>query len=139
MKDPISTIGTFFSYSKTESGEYTEVDIKTYGDPFGAPEAIDVTHMRNTSYASIPGLKGSASAIEMTANYDPDVFSAIAALGDGEVYQKLTFGDSSGAKWKGRLAVSLADGAVNGPAEMTLHAFRSSDPTFFNGTATSGA
>lgn len=136
MSEPISTIGTYFSYCATESGTYTEVDIKTFADPFGSPESIDVTHMRNTSYNSIPGLKGSTSAIDMSANYDPEIFQTIQALGDKEVFQRLTFSDGTGASWKGRLAVSLSDGSVNAAMEMTLHAFRSTDPTFFTASTT---
>lgn len=136
MSNPISTIGTYFSYSTTESGTFTEVDIKSYSDPFGTPESIDVTHMRNTSYTSIPGLKGSTSAIDLGANYDPEIFQTIQALEDKEVYQKLNFPDGSGASWKGRLAVSLADGSVNAAMGMTLHAYRSTDPEFFTASNT---
>ncbi len=130
MASPISTIGSYFSYATTESGTYTEIDIKTFSDPFGSPESIDVTHMRNTRYTSIPGLQGSTSANDMTANYDPKIFAEIQALGDTEVYQRLTFSDGTGAKWKGRLAVSLSDGSVNSALEMTLHCFASSDVEF---------
>lgn len=127
MGKGISTIGTKFAYSETESGNYIEVEIKTFPDPVGDAESIDSTTMADTQYTSVPGLKGSNAAMDFTANYDAATYDALAALTGKEVYQKLTFSDGSGFKWVGKLEVSLADGAVNGMIDMTLHSFKSGD------------
>jgi hypothetical protein len=126
----ISTIGSVFAYSTTESGTYTNIDITSFPDLVGTPESIDVTTMSDSAYCSIPGVKGSNGASDFSANYDAAVYSAINKL-TGEVYQKLTFSDGSGFKWKGELTVSNAEGAVNGKIGMTIHAFKSTEPEFF--------
>lgn len=127
MGKGISTIGTKFAYSETESGNFTEVEIKTFPDPVGDAESIDSTTMADTQYTSVPGLKGSNTAMTFTANYDSATYAQIAALSGKEVYQKLTFSDGSGFKWLGKLEVSLSDGSVNAMVDMTLHSFKSSD------------
>lgn len=129
MGKGISTIGTTFGYSKTEAGTYKEIEIKSFPDPVGSSESIDSTTMKDTQYTSVPGLKGSNSAMDFTCNYDPAVYAEVEALGDEEVYQKLTFADGSGFSWLGRLEISLADGSVNNMLEMTLHSFKSGDTT----------
>lgn len=129
MGKGISTIGTVFSYSETEGGNYIEVEIKSFPDPVGESESIDSTTMKDTQYTSLPGLKGSNSAMQFTANYDATTYAQIVALSGKEIYQKLTLSDKSSFSWVGKLEVSLADGTVNGIVDMTLHSFKSGDVT----------
>ena len=128
MGKGISTIGTKFEYGESESS-MTEIEIKSFPDPVGASESIDSTTMKDSQYTSIPGLKGSNSAMDFTANYDATVYAAIAALKGKTLSQKLTLNDGSTFSWKGRLEVSLADGSVNGIVDMTLHSFKDGDVT----------
>lgn len=129
MGKGISTIGTTFGYSETENGTYKEIEIKSFPDPVGSSESIDSTTMKDKQYTSVPGLKGSNSAMDFTCNYDSAVYAEVEALNGKEVFQKLTFSDGSGFSWKGKLEISLADGAVNGMIDMTLHSFKSGDVT----------
>lgn len=136
MSQGISTIGSKFEYSETEAGVYTQVNIASFPDMIGSPEPIDTTTMIDEEYTSIPGVKGSTSAADFSANYNASEYAEIQALGDKEVYQRLTFSDGSGFKWKGRLTVSIAEGAVNGKIGMTLHSFKSEIPEHFTAATT---
>ena len=139
MGKGISTIGTYFGYSETENGAFKEIEIKSFPDPVGASESIDSTTMKDRQYTSVPGLKGSNSAMDFTCNYDAATYAAVEALGGKEVYQKLIFSDGSGFTWKGKLEISLADGSVNSMIDMTLHSFKSGDVTTVPaGTAVGG-
>lgn len=135
MGKGISTIGTTFSYSETESGVYTEIEIKSFPDPVGSSESIDSTTMKDRQYTSVPGLKGSNSAMDFTCNYDAQIYAAVEALEGKEVFQKLLFSDGSGFSWKGKLEIGLADGSVNNMVEMTLHSFKSADTEHIAPTA----
>lgn len=136
MSQGISTIGCKFEYSETQDGTYKAINISSYPDMIGTPEAIDTTTMSDEQYTSIPGVKGSTSASDFGANYIASEYAAIDALGDKEVYQRLTFPDGSGFKWQGMLKVSLAEGSVNGKIGMTLHSFKSTDVEHFTAAST---
>ena len=127
----ISTYKVFLM-KKGESSTYSKlIDIKDFPDLGGAPEMLETTTLSDSMQTYIPGIQ-SLDALEFTANYTKDDYTALKALeGEEETYAVWFGGTENGGvltpagsdgkfEFKGQLSVFPVGGGVNEIVEMTI-------------------
>lgn len=96
--------------------------IKSYPQLGGEPEQIETTDLEDTSQTFVPGVQA-VEAMQFTANYSKEAYTAVkAAAGKEQVYE-LDFGkdgEDGTFSWKGQHNVFVNEGEVNGLREMTI-------------------
>lgn len=124
-----STIGTFL-FQGTSAESLTKLcRIKDYPDLGGTPEMIDTTDLECTDETQVPGVKKAAS-MDFTANYNSDVYDAVAARGNTPGYYELRFGDTTGSngifKFSGQHTIFVVGSGTNAVRDMKISVARSS-------------
>lgn len=99
------------------------VDIKDFPDLGGAPDALEVTTLSDSSQVYIPGIK-KQSSFEFTANYDETTYDTIASLTSaGTKYFSIDFGADSlqgSFYFQGYAYVYVVGAGVNSVVEMKV-------------------
>ncbi len=126
-----STKGTVLEFS-TDGTKWDKLcPIKSFPALGGAPEPIDVTDLEDETTSSIPGVQ-SLDAMEFTANYTLETFTAVKGKEDtaGKYRIKLGKAGAAGtATWEGQHSVYVNEGEVNGAIQMTITVFPSTKIT----------
>lgn len=135
----ISTYGVYLMKKGTSGSTYDKlVDIKSYPNLGGKPEALETTSLSDGMRTYIPGIQDTED-LEFTANYDKTAFNTLKALADTETDFAVWFGHDSTKKadghdgkfsFKGKLSVFATGGSVNEVAEMTITITPSTEITF---------
>lgn len=126
-------ISTFraFLMNKVSTTYSKVVDIKSFPDLGGAPEALDVTTLSDGARRYIPGIQGQ-DAMTFTANYSATDYTTLKGLEGAEKDLAVWFGGTgSGAdvtptggdgkfEFKGYVSVHVNGGGVNEAVEMTI-------------------
>lgn len=98
------------------------VDIKSFPDLGGAPELLETTTLSDCAQTFINGVQ-SVEALEFTANYEKEDFTAVKAKEGTELFYTLEFGENGEHgkfSWKGEHSVWVTGGGVNEVVEMTI-------------------
>lgn len=114
----LHTKNTVLKYGTTTPT--TEVRIKSFPSILGKRSSVEVTDLSDDAQRFIPGIRQQGEAFDFTANYDPEVYSAINELGDTTQKCALVYSDGSGYTWDGRLSASVNEGGVDAALEMTV-------------------
>ena len=118
----VSTIGTILEVSEDGSAWDKLCKIKSYPQLGGAPEQLETTDMEDESQTFIPGVQ-SLDAMEFTANYTLDSYTAVKAKAGTALKYRLKMGANGAdgvATWEGQHSVYINEGAVNAVREMTI-------------------
>lgn len=130
MSAGMSTVNTVLKVGSTAAGVAQVGKIKSYPNLGNSPESLDTTDLEDSMSTSAPGVQ-QLDSMEFTMNYDKTVYESYKAndyiaSGSTELYYQLEFG-TNGAdgkfSWKGRHAIAISEGSVNGIREMTLSVF----------------
>ena len=126
----ISTYKVFLM-KKTSETWGKLIDIKDFPDLGGSPELLETTTLSDKMQTYIPGIQ-SLDALEFTANYTKDDYTALKALDGQENEYAVWFGgtENSGVvtptgsegkfSFKGALSVYASGGGVNEVVDMTI-------------------
>lgn len=98
------------------------VEIKEYPDLTSAPDAIDVTTLKDMQTMNIPGIRNNG---EMTflSNYTLTSYTAVKANSRTDLWYKIEFGTAGvdGAyAWHGQHEVTILGAGTNSPVNMQL-------------------
>ena len=118
----ISTYGIHLMH-KASGGDYTKlVDIKDFPDLGGAPEMLETTTLSDGMQTYIEGIQ-SADALEFTANYTKEDYTACNALKGKKESYAVYFGEdgTNGIfEFDGYLSARVNGGGVNEVVGMTI-------------------
>lgn len=134
-----ATINTYFYHfkdltDKPKAADFAKaekvVDIKSYGDLGGEPNALDATTLSDKVQKTVNGVQ-KLEAIKLTSNYtkgDSAKLAALSALGEGEWWAIVMGADAAGAPdghdgiyaWQGGLSYYEAGGEVDKVRETTI-------------------
>ena len=118
----ISTFGIYLMH-KASGGAYTKlIDIKDFPDLGGAPEMLETTTLSDGMQTYIEGIQ-SADALEFTANYTKEDYTACNALkGKKETYAVYFGEDGTNGifEFDGYLSARVNGGGVNEVVGMTI-------------------
>lgn len=132
-----STIGTYFGFSATSTGDKTWIPILDFPEMLGAPNTIEVTDMSDRFQRFVKGVQSSDTK-QFTVNYSKEAFDTLSAL-EGSQYCFLYFGDTAQGTpdghlgkfmWQGEIAVGMNGGSVDARKEMVVYAIPNSPITF---------
>lgn len=127
----LHTAHTVFKYGAETPA--TEVRIKDFPSILGKRSAVEVTDLSDDAQRYIQGIRQQSESFDFTANYDPEVYAAINALGDEAQKCALTFSDGSGYTWEGQISASVNEGAVDAVIEMTISVVPNTVPVWAQG------
>lgn len=128
-KKAILTHPITLEVSATEGGLFEElVEIKEFPDLGSAPDAIDVTTLKDMQVSNIPGIINNG---EMTfiSNYTSENYTVVKDVARTELYYKINFGTDGvdGAfGWKGSHEVNILGAGTNSPVDMQLTVYAES-------------
>lgn len=126
----ISTYKVFLM-KKTDEAWAKLIDIKDFPDLGGAPEMLETTTLSDKMQTYIPGIQ-SLDALEFTANYTKDDYTALKALEGIENEYAVWFGGTEAGgivtptgsdgkfAFKGQLSAFPVGGGVNEVVDMTV-------------------
>lgn len=115
-----STIGTILEVSEDGSTWDKMCPVKKFPALGGAPEQIETTDLEDEVQTFVPGVQ-SMDAMEFTANYTYESFSAVKAKANTPLHYRLKLAKNAGvATWQGQHSVFVNEGEVNGIVEMTI-------------------
>lgn len=118
----VSTIGTILEVSSDGSTWEKLCKIKSYPALGGAPEQIETTDLEDEVQTFVPGVQ-SMDAMEFTANYTLETYTAVKAKAMTDLQYRLKMGKDGKdgvATWSGQHSVYVNEGEVNGVREMTI-------------------
>lgn len=117
-----STIGTVLEVSEDGTAWEKMCPIQSFPALGGAPEQIEVTDMEDEAQTFIPGVQ-SMEAMEFTANYTFEAYTAVKAKENKNLYYRIKLGkdgSAGAATWQGQHSVFVNEGEVNGAIAMTI-------------------
>ena len=118
----ISTYGITLMH-KASGGAYSKlIDIKDFPDLGGAPEMLETTTLSDAMQTYIEGIQ-SADALEFTANYTKEDYTACNALKGKKESYAVYFGDEGKDgkfEFDGYLSARVNGGGVNEVVGMTI-------------------
>lgn len=118
----INTCNIVLKAGSSEEALSKLVDIKSFPDLGGAPELLETTTLSDCAQTFINGVQ-SVEALEFTANYEKEDFTAVKAKEGTELFYTLEFGENGEHgkfSWKGEHSVWVTGGGVNEVVEMTI-------------------
>lgn len=134
----ISTYKTYLMHAATGTEYKKLVDITSFPDLGGEPEAIEVTTLSDPMKKFIPGIQSNGN-MPFEANYDKAAYEAIKALKGTEQKLSIWFGATTGEggvdtptgehgkfDFLGYVNVHVNGGAVNEAVKMTISVIPSS-------------
>ena len=122
----ISSFGVSLKYGDTA------VVIKDFPSLLGKRSSLETTTLSDDAQTFIAGIRQQSESFDITANYDPDVYSTLNAIDEIQSWS-LTFSDGSGYKWDGTVSVSVNEGSVDEVLEMTISVTPSTVPVWKQG------
>lgn len=137
----ISTYMTFLMKKGTGDTWEKLVDIKSFPDLGGEPELLQTTHLGNKVHTYIQGIQDQ-EAMNFTANYEKEDFTALKALEGEQVEYAVWFGGTeldtevtpTGSEGKfsftGQLTVYKPGGGVNEVQDMNISIAPSTEMLF---------
>lgn len=133
----ISTYKTYLMSGSAASSLTKLIDIKSFGDLGGQPEALDTTTLSNGTRTYIPGIQENES-IEFVCNYTETDYATLKAMEGTETFFGVWFGasgdtpDGSDGKFafKGYLTVYVPGKGVNEVVNMNVNVYPTTDITF---------
>ena len=125
----ISTYGVTLKYGVSSAD--TPIVIKDFPSLLGKRSSLETTTLSDDAQTFIAGIRQQSESFDFTANYDPEVYSAINGL---TALQKceLAFSDGSKYTWDGYLSASVNEGAVDAVVEMTISITPATVPVWAN-------
>lgn len=117
-----STIGTVLEISTDGTAWEKMCPIQSFPALGGAPEQIEVTDLEDETQTYIPGVQ-SMEAMEFTANYTFESYTAVKAKENTALYYRIKLGKKGKAgvaTWQGQHSVFVNEGEVNGAIAMTI-------------------
>ena len=114
----LHSYNTVLKYGATEPA--TEIRIKDFPSLLGKRSAIEITDLSDDAQRYLQGIRQQSESFDFTANYDPEVYEDINALGTAVQKCSLTFSDGSGYTWDGQISASINEGSVDAVIEMTV-------------------
>lgn len=127
-----NTYQTYLMHSTTGSTYTKLIDIKSFPNLGGAPEAIETTTLSDPMQTFIAGIQSLGGALEFPANYNLDDLIRLKVLeGKTERYAvwfggtrsggiEIPSGDEGKFEFEGQLSVFPTGGGVNEPVELTV-------------------
>ena len=118
----VSTIGTVLEVSTDGTAWEKLCKIKSYPALGGAPEQLETTDLEDETQTFILGVQ-SMEAMEFTANYTLEAYTAVKAMAMTDLHYRLKMGKDGKdgvATWDGQHSVYVNEGEVNGVREMTI-------------------
>lgn len=145
---PTATINTYFYHFKSLTAKPTAadfakaekvVDIKSYGDLGGEPNALDATTLSDKVQKTVNGVQ-KLEAIKLTSNYtkgDSTKLATLSALGEGEWWAIAMGASADGTPdghdgiyyWQGGLSYYENGGEVDKVRETTIVVSCATAPT----------
>jgi len=126
----ISTYGVTLKWGEASASLTKVIDIKNFPNLGGAPELLETTTLSDEMQTFIVGIQ-SADAMEFTANYTKDDYTAVEDDANKELYYSLEFGDEGDEgvfEWQGEHSVYVTGADVNGVVEMVITIAPSTKP-----------
>lgn len=114
----LHSYNTVFKYGSDSPNK--EVRIKDFPSLLGKRSAIEITDLSDDAQRYLQGIRQQEESFDFLANYDPEVYSEINALGTTAQKCALTFSDGSGYTWEGQISASVNEGSVDAVIEMTI-------------------
>lgn len=122
---PISTFGVRLLRGDSAEALKPLCRIKSFPDLIGDPNLIDVTDLEDSQQTNIFGVD-TVDILQFIANYEKEVYDAVAETANTDGYYALMLSDKSGWSWQGQHRMGVPGKGVDEAIEFSVNIINTS-------------